>query len=225
MKAEKISRTLDEFLLCLDSLFDTLPMMNILLKPELEKIIDEMEKFKSDNLVNIENEDNDKDKGEKAYSLKVEDYPIFKKIINNAITLTIAPGIINESLFVSLVSKYDAFFAKLLRAIYLLVPEIIESSDRNLTLSQLTELGSIEAAKELIIEKEIETVLRKSHKEHFMYLEKKLNMSLTKDLPIFTTFIELTERRNLFVHCDGKVSNQYISVCKENKCDLSLIHI
>lgn len=80
MKAEKISRTLDEFLLCLDSLFDTLPMMNILLKPELEKIIDEMEKFKSDNLVNIENEDNDKDKGEKAYSLKVEDYPIFKKL-------------------------------------------------------------------------------------------------------------------------------------------------
>lgn len=225
MKAEKISRTLDEFLLCLDSLFDTLPMMNILLKPELEKIIDEMERFKSDNLVNIENEDNDKDEGEKAYSLKVEDYPIFKKIVNNAITLTIAPRIINESLFVSLVSKYDAFFAKLLRAIYLLVPEIIESSDRSLTLSQLTELGSIEAAKELIIEKEIETVLRKSHKEHFTYLETKLNMPLTKDLPIFTTFIELTERRNLFVHCDGIVSNQYISVCKENKCDISTIKV
>lgn len=39
-------------------------------------------------------------------------------------------------------------------------------------------------------------------------------MSLRKDLPIWPTFIELTERRNLFVHCNGSVSNQYLAVCK-----------
>ena len=30
-------------------------------------------------------------------------------------------------------------------------------------------------------------------------------------------FVELTERRNLFVHCDGNVSSQYFKVCSEHK--------
>lgn len=221
MKAEEISKNLNEFLLRLDSLFDTLPMMHILLAPELEKIVCEMDKFRSDKFVKVKTED----VKEEIYSLRVEDYPIFKKIMNNAATLSIAPTIMNESLFVSLVSQYDAFFAKLLRTIYLLVPNIIESSEKDLTLSQLMKLGSIEAAKDLIIEKEIETVLRKSHKEHFSYLETKLNMPLTKNLPVFTTFLELTERRNLFVHCDGIVSNQYINICNENKCDILSVKV
>lgn len=32
--------------------------------------------------------------------------------------------------------------------------------------------------------------------------------------------MELTERRNLFVHTDGVVSSQYLQVCKQHKCDM-----
>src|SRR2546423_10410038 len=36
---------------------------------------------------------------------------------------------------------------------------------------------------------------------------------LRKDLPIWPVFVEVTERRNLFAHCSGKVSAQYLTVC------------
>ncbi|HHQ6001904.1 TPA: hypothetical protein ACSRWF_003804, partial [Morganella morganii] len=43
-------------------------------------------------------------------------------------------------------------------------------------------------------------------------------------------FIEITERRNLFVHTDGKVSNQYIAVCKRefhqtDVCEGEYLHV
>ena len=40
------------------------------------------------------------------------------------------------------------------------------------------------------------------------------------DLPIWPTFIEVTERRNLFVHSDGVVSSQYLKVCREHQVAL-----
>ena len=41
-----------------------------------------------------------------------------------------------------------------------------------------------------------------------------LVMNTLKDFKEWPDFVELTERRNLFVHSDGVVSQQYISVCK-----------
>ena len=43
---------------------------------------------------------------------------------------------------------------------------------------------------------------------------------MTKDLESWPTFIELTERRNLFVHTGGKISSQYLQVCRANKVRL-----
>jgi hypothetical protein len=80
--------------------------------------------------------------------------------------------------------------------------------------------GDVETVKESIIEKEIESVLRESHTEQFKWFEKKLALPLRKDLSIWATFIELTQRRNIFVHNDGKVSNQYLQVCKEHNVTL-----
>ena len=84
-------------------------------------------------------------------------------------------------------------------------------------------METIENAREYIIDKEIDTVLRKSHSEQFEYLEKLIGIKLRENLPIWQTFIEITERRNLLVHCDGVVSNQYIKNCTEHKCKIDKI--
>ena len=41
---------------------------------------------------------------------------------------------------------------------------------------------------------------------------------MTNNLPSFKDFIEISERRNLFVHTGGIVSEQYIEVCKKYGC-------
>jgi hypothetical protein len=97
---------------------------------------------------------------------------------------------------------------------------MLSSSERNISFKDLTEIGSVEAAREQIIEKEVESVLRDSHSQQIDWLEKKLEIPLRKDLKIWSEFIELCERRNLLSHTDGLVSSQYVAVCKRHDVDL-----
>lgn len=115
-----------------------------------------------------------------------------------------------------LISAYDAFLSQLIKAIFITKPEILSSSERNISFKELVEFGSVEAAREGVIEKEVEAVIRLSHAEQIEWLEKKLNMPLRKDLKIWPDFIEICERRNLFTHTNGVVSSQYIKICKEH---------
>ena len=188
-------------------------MTILLLEPHHKKAIEKFEKFIEDNVSEIEDEE-----GEKSISIKAEQFNIFKKLSKNSQISLLASKIIPISLFVSLVSQYDAFLSRLLKILFNIQPEYITKSDRQLTFAQLSEFRSLKSAREYIIEKEIECILRKNHSEHFDYLEKKLGITLRNNLPIWKTFIEITERRNLFVHCDGIVSNQYINICKEHDC-------
>jgi hypothetical protein len=118
------------------------------------------------------------------------------------------------------VSQYDAFLGRLVSALLRQKPELLKSSDRVFTFSQLCDFNSLEEARELVLEKEIETLLRKSHAEQFDWLEKKFDINLHADLPVWPLFIEVTERRNLFVHSNGVVSSQYLRACREHKVEL-----
>jgi hypothetical protein len=215
MTGEKINLNLQKFLKHIDAIRDSLPMTLLLLEPYNKKANDEFREFLKKSVKEIED-----DNGEKKLVVKVEDSRILDTLENNASISSLAHKIIPESLFVSLISQYDAFLNRLLRSIFEIKPEKLNSSDRNLTFSQLVEFNSVDDARDYIIEKEIDTVLRKSHSEQFDYLESRLGLKLRVNLPIWKTFIEITERRNLLVHCDGIVSNQYIKNCQEHKIKL-----
>ena len=124
--------------------------------------------------------------------------------------------LVPKSFIVTLVSQYDAYLGKLVRLMFFFRPELLNSSERIITFSQLLSFGSIEEAREKIVEKEVESVLRNSHADHFAWLEKKLEIPLRKGLGVWPSFVEVTERRNLFVHCDGVVSTQHLKACDEH---------
>lgn len=115
---------------------------------------------------------------------------------------------------VSVVSLFDAYLARILKNVYKVKPEILNSCTREISFSELVSFGSIQKARDFIIDKEIETLLRDSHIAQFEWLEKKLGVPLT-DLPSWKDFIELTERRNLLVHADGRVNSHYVETCKK----------
>lgn len=125
--------------------------------------------------------------------------------------------ILPRSFLVSLISQYDYFLGRILRCLYYLKPDLLHSSERTLTFSQLLEFGDIQAAREYLIVKEIETLLRKSHVEQFEWLENKFSMPLRTELPSWPHFVELTQRRNLFTHSNGVVSSQYLNVCDKHE--------
>lgn len=220
MEGEKLYQNLRTYLNHLDSVSESLPMILLLLGPHNERMSTKFNDF-----VKLKVKEVDEKEGIVSHLVKQEDIKVYEALSSNLTKTALATKLIPESLFVTLVSHFDAFMNRLLRALYELRPEFINDSERQLTFSRLSEFSSIKKAREYVVEQEIDSVLRKSHTYHFDYLEKRINMQLRTNLPIWKKFVELTERRNLLVHCDGVVSNQYVKVCREAEVDIGSIKV
>lgn len=126
-----------------------------------------------------------------------------------------ALSLIPPSFVVTLVSTYDSFYAGLVRCVYALNPKKLQESQIHYTYSQLLEYADIHDVKNDIISTTIDSLLRDSHVRQIEWLEKAFGVDTLKKFDGWIDFVEITERRNLFVHSDGIVSDQYIKVCKQ----------
>lgn len=154
-------------------------------------------------------------------SIPEEKMNVFFKLSKNMRNAFAALELFQKNMVVSLMCIYDAFLGDLIRLIYMHKPELLNACEKSFTFSEIAKYESIEKIKEKIIEKEVECVLRNSHAEQFSWISKKLgNIPLTNKLPSFKDFIEISERRNLFVHTGGIVSDQYIEMCKKYGCTM-----
>ena len=193
----------------MESLYSALFATMDALTQRLSKNLDEMQKYVNEKGIKEQIKD-----GNASYVLQSSDLAGFER--RNKEVAKSADAIINipATFLVSLVCKYDAYLGRLLRVIFEKKPEIVNASEKKLTFSDLSDFTSIKAAREAIIEREIEDIIRESHTKQFDWMESHFGLPLRKDLACWPGFVELTERRNLFVHCDGIVSTQYLSVCR-----------
>jgi len=160
-----------------------------------------------------------------VFELDMEYYNECSVLTNN---LNVAIGgakHLPEVMLIGLVSVYDAMLSRLLNVVFRKREEIVLTSEKTIKLSELSSLGSIEAAKTAIIDKEVEAALRDSHHKQFAWLENKFKIKLREGLHIWPTFVEVCERRNLITHTGGCVTAQYLASGEENKFDLSGISL
>jgi hypothetical protein len=151
----------------------------------------------------------------------VEDYPDFRdksESFRHSLTAVI---IIPRSVLTALVSQFDAYIGHLLRALFLARPELVNTFDAALSFREVVDLGSIDEAREYIIEREIDKIIRLSHIDQIKWFEKTLKIQFTELYDSIPQFVELMERRNLFVHADGVVSRHYLRVCVKHGIDAS----
>ncbi|EOW9660476.1 hypothetical protein ACO14J_000485 [Vibrio parahaemolyticus] len=135
------------------------------------------------------------------------------------------PRTLVKSLFLNLFSDFDTFTGELLIAIYNKKPELFQSINKSVPLSDIVKCSDIDQLKDRILLEEIETFRRKSYVEQFEILEQKFGLKTIKKFNNWPKFVEATQRRNLFMHCDAIVSEQYMKICKENNCDLGDLEI
>lgn len=128
--------------------------------------------------------------------------------------------IVERSLFIGLFSEFDAFIGNLLTIIYEKQPELLKSVKREVTLAELLEFDTLDAAKKDMLEKEIDSFRRESYVEQFSLLENKFGLKTLKKFPEWQEFVEIGQRRNLMTHNDGIISEQYLGVCKKEGCQL-----
>lgn len=200
----------------IDSLATTLPFLTSILKASNAFTDKEFNKYLEETAIELTVTGNTR-----KYSIKIEDKAEHDKIVRKRDNFRKANLIVPRSYLIYLVSQYDAFLGNLIKSIYVSKPELLNTSDKSLSYQQLVEFGSIDTALDFIIEKEVETVLRKSHSKQFEWMEQAYSIPLRKGLDCWPVFIESTERRNLFVHNDGIVNNQYLKTCKEHKVNIA----
>ncbi len=137
------------------------------------------------------------------------------RLLRHANRLALGAELVPRSMVVALVSQFDVLLSGLMRALAASKPDIITHEDKSVTLDELEVLGSLEAVKAHFLEKEVESLLRKSHPEQFEWLEKRFSVKL-RAFDSWPAFVEISQRRNLLVHADGRVSRQYLEVCKRH---------
>jgi hypothetical protein len=202
------SDTISVFIEHIESLKITFPLVTKTISSNHQTALDNLKQLRSSITI--------KNKGADEVNATPEQIKQYVKLQKENKSFGIAASILKKSFIVSLISQFDIHISRLIRTMFYVKPETLNSSEKILKFSELIEFETLESAKEYLIEKEIETVLRESHSKQFEWLEKKLGVNTLKNLPAWSTFIEITERRNLFVHCDGLISSQYIDVCKNN---------
>jgi len=126
-----------------------------------------------------------------------------------------------KSFLVSAVSIYDSFVSKVIESILVQKDEIPNSLTFTFSFLDIKSFSSIEEIQKHIIRKEIDGLMRESHIEHLKWIEKKFDLNITEKNNFLPTFIEITERRNLFVHSDGIVNSYYLKNCKQHKVNVS----
>jgi hypothetical protein len=162
-----------------------------------------------------------KSKGSPAYKVDGDKVGIIRNMIENDQKILWGIMLVPTSFLVSLISQFDAFIGNLIRIIFLILPDALNTSEKNISFSELSEFSSLREAREHIIEKEVETVLRDSHADHFKWFESKFKIKIKEHLDNWIDFIEITERRNLFVHNNGRISKSYLENCRRHKIKIN----
>jgi hypothetical protein len=209
-----LTRVLNDYVRELDALDQSVPlMMGVahVVEKDAKKNLDEFL------MQYAEPEDMDASGHPKRWRVPAEHLLPLRPLDKRFTSAHIARKIIPRTFLIALVSQFDAFLGKLIRALFDMQPGWLNASEKSLTYSQILEFEDFASVKAYLIEKEVENIMRESHSYHFEWLEKKCGLPLRKDLAAWPLFIELTERRNLFVHTGGVISSQYLQVCREHK--------
>lgn len=137
-----------------------------------------------------------------------------KALMLNIKKLLIARKLFSEQLIVLLVSRFDEFLAPIIAAIFKNNQAWLRSTDKSLTYKDLLELGTFDSAFDAIVAKEVDILMHDSHVIQLKFLDEKLKLGLFEHFEEINCFLEVAERRNLFVHSGGKTTKQYIANCK-----------
>lgn len=206
-------RIIKDYINALNVQMYVVPMSYSLLKAKVDTEIKKVEKFSKDH-----GEIYEKD-GTKTIRMPIECNRVFIKKLWNLGSTAQAYEMTGVNAVIGMVSNYDGLLGNLIKQLYTDTPELLINSEREFKASDILPLSDISDFKDILIEKEVETILRKNHVEQLQSLGSKLSTTLT-DFKCFPEFVEIMERRNLFVHCNGIVSRQYILECRKNRTEL-----
>lgn len=177
----------------------------------MESLYKDYEKKKKslDNLVSRKSKKTKKGKT----MLLIESLSDFEDKFRSARQARLALDNVPNSIFVMLVSHLDNHFKRTLKIVLDSRKDLIDGTEKNISLSELFEMRNMDEAKAYVLDRELDDILNTRIK-YFGWLKSKLKIDVQFDKVLFSRLYEITERRNLFVHTGGFVTQRYLDICK-----------
>lgn len=158
----KIHNILTSYINKLDSLIYSLPVVMESIDEDIKKGRRKFDKFIEDKAEKLEKK-NDEDN--QTYAIPIAYSKEFERQKQKLEHMSTAFDLLPKNFLVSFVSQYDSFLGDLNKELLISKPELFNNSDRELKFRDLIEFNTIDDARDFLLEKEIETLLRKSHTE------------------------------------------------------------
>jgi hypothetical protein len=202
-----IAQVLDTFLTAVDDFVDAhavvIPLLAKTRRQELDSLRQKLQKFVQPGTKDLVA------KGPHAATDLLTTTREMERLIKSKIF-----DVILRSLFIGVFSEYDAFIGSLSKVIYEQKPALFRSIRREIALSDLLEFDSIKAVMLGMLEREIDAFRRESYVEQFSALERNFGIGTLRAFSEWPSFVEMSQRRNLMTHNDGRVSQQYMVICE-----------
>jgi hypothetical protein len=113
-------------------------------------------------------------------------------------------------------SSFEVLFGQLARVIYAKNPGALPKSEHSFTLEEMSTYGSIEEARDALVDRKIEALLRESPDEWAKWLKRTIGMSMEEVMSDWPQTREIFTRRNMLVHTDGNVTERYLAEVKRS---------
>lgn len=152
---------------------------------------------------------------EKGKGLRIKSGADIKEFLGHIQKMRQGDLMFRQGVITSVVSKFDEFIIDVLKISYRQNPGWLKNTDKKISYKEILEITSLETLKDEIVAKEIASLMRDSHFAQVAFLDGKLKLGIEKEFPRWLDFLEITERRNLFVHTGGTVSPQYLENCSK----------
>lgn len=126
-----------------------------------------------------------------------------------------------QSIITSVVAKFDEFLTTLLLECYKHNTCWLKNLDKTVSYKEVLEIDSLDAFKADLTRREVDRLMRDSHHAQIAFIDGKLKIGLQEEFGGWKRFLEITERRNLFVHNGGWVNDTYFGNAKKFGFDVS----
>jgi hypothetical protein len=164
----------------------------------------ELENFSKDKIDLIRSRN-----GSRLYSTKGPDSGVvFRAIVEYINSKNHAP-LVRNAVFAGLVASFDNVLASSVRVIIRKLPNILRDSGRAIPIDQILLAKDFASFQEKISEEIVEEVLFKARYAQIQWIESAVGVTLRGKLKSWPSFLEVCERRNVYIHNDSRVTPRY----------------
>lgn len=131
-------------------------------------------------------------------------------MISAMLSLANYEKITGRAFLIAAESSFEVLFGQLARVIYEKHPDALPKSDHAFTLDELSSFDTIDDARDAIMMRKIESLLRESPDEWSKWLKRTVGMSMDQVTQEWLQAREIFIRRNILVHTDSTVTPRYL---------------